>query len=344
MTWKAIAAASAAAALLGTAAGGSPLQATLRAEAAQYHAHLLDAVPVVGSDSALDYLQRLNDDRSELDDPHVPYGYSAPQWHAYLKAIARLDLSAARQILTKSFQPMAAIRGLGETFVRSSKDGTMQPVAVYVPPGYVPSKAAPLVVFLHGHPQSETELIAPDYVAHLADATGTIVIAPYGRGYYDFRGSASDVYDALDAALGAFTIDPRRKFLVGYSMGGFSVYEVAPLHPQDWSAVMSIAGALLGHDATKVVAELKRTPFYVLTGSSDTSIPTRYPAATAAYLQSVGVPVSFYSQPHGIHRLVTLLPILTQAWNDMDQGIVRAPPPGFSGAQLPATPMMPVKP
>ena len=240
---------------------------------------------------------------------------------------------------------MASVRGLGEVFVRSSQDRTMQPVAVYVPSGYAPGNPTPLIVLLHGHPQSETQLLAPPYIAQLAEATESIVVAPWGRGYYDFRGSAADVYDALDAATRAFNIDPRKRFLAGYSMGGFSVFEVAPLHPDDWSAVVSIAGALLGSDSGRILALMPRTPFYVLTGSADDSIPTQYPTATAIFLHNAGLDVSFYSQPGGKHRLVTLLPILTQAWNDMLHEIVRAPPAAVGKISLPsAIPMSMLKP
>ena len=68
-------------------------------------------------------------------------------------------------------------------------------------------------MFLHGHPQSESSLIAPGFIDELAERSNTIVVAPYGRGYYDFHGSESDVYDALDAATNAFTIDPRKRYL-----------------------------------------------------------------------------------------------------------------------------------
>ena len=88
-------------------------------------------------------------------------------------------------------------------------------------------------------------------------------VAPYGRGYYDFQGSQSDVYDALAAAEQAFTIDPRKRYLAGYSMGGFSVFLVAPMRPNAWSAVMSIAGALLVRARTKSTSMLSSTPFYI---------------------------------------------------------------------------------
>ncbi len=320
--------------LLGAGDGG--LRASLAATAKAYYAQAVSIAKVTGRDTALDYYQRLLDDRDALDEP-APVGYDAAQWSAVRQNVAALDLDAAGQLMRDDFRTMASVRGLGETFVRSSRDGTMQAVAVYVPASAAAGKPAPLIVFLHGHGQSETELLAPPFVADLAERTGTIVVAPYGRGVYDYEGTASDVYDAFEAATKAFNVDPRKRYLAGYSMGGFSVFAIAPLHPDDWSAVMCVAGSLLGSQAHAVTAMLRTKPFYVLTGSGDRSIPTQYPTSTAAYLRDRGMDVSFYSQPHGIHRMVTLLPILTQAWTDMEAGIVRAPPPSLAGTALPSS-------
>jgi len=329
--------------LLGSSA--DDLRVSLHATAAEYLANVASIAPVAGHDTTYDYYERLNEDAAVLDDPSVPQGYSPAEWAQAVGRFGTLDLSLARQLLDRTYHSMASIRGLGEALVRSSQDGTMQPAAVYVPDSYVRGRPAPLVVLLHGHPQSETELLAPQYIARLAEQTGTIVVAPWGRGYYDFRGSVADVYDALHAATNSFTIDPRKRYLAGYSMGGFSVYEVAPAHPNEWSAVMCIAGALLGSDSQRVVAMMRTTPFYVLTGSADDSIPTEYPTSTAVYRRSEGLDVSFYSQPGGIHRLVTLLPILTLAWNDMLHQIVRAPPASLGNVRLPTSiPMSALKP
>ncbi len=326
--------------LLGSSAlpgsSADDLRVSLLSTAASYHAKLVTIAPIAGRDTTYDYYERLVDDADMLDDPSVPKGYSAAEWSQTVRRIASLDLSLAKQLLEASPSSMASIRGLGEVLVRSSRDGTLQPIAVYVPTSYAPDRPAPLIVMLHGHPQSETELLAPPYIAQLAEQMGTIVVAPWGRGYYDFRGSASDVYDALHAATHAFTIDPRKRFLAGYSMGGFSVFEVAPIHADEWSAVMCIAGALLGSDSTHVIALMTRTPFYVLTGSADQSIPTQYPTATAVLLRAAGLDVSFYSEPGGVHRLVTLVPILAQAWSDMLHDIVRAPPASVESFKLPS--------
>lgn len=334
MPRSALAAVTALVLLTGTSSG--ELVDRVSATAQQYYAKMGSIAPVAGGDTTYDYYQRLTDDEKLLRDATVPRGYDAAQWARVTRTMARLDMSLAEQLLSKSYVAMASIRGLGETLVRSSADGTLQPVAVYVPPSYSPDRPAPLVVFLHGHPQSETSLLAPQYVADLAKRTGSIVVAPWAHGYYDYRGSAREVYDALHAAEKAFAVDPRKRYLVGYSMGGFSVFEVAPLHANDWAAVMSIAGSLLGEDAARFIVDMRKTPLYVLTGSADESIPTQYPTATAVYLRSKGLDVSFYAEPGGIHRLATLLPIFTRAWDDMHAGIVRALPPNLAAGALPS--------
>jgi dienelactone hydrolase len=319
---------------------------TLKRTLASYDAAIARIAHTTGNDTAFDYAQRLMDDIESLNNPTGPLpGYDAAARSSMLENISTLDVSLAQQLLDGRYRTLGDIRGLGETLLRSSADGTMQPVAVYVPSSYVPSKRTPLVVFLHGRPQSETQLLSKPDITAIANETGSIVIAPYGRAYYNFRGSAlADVYDAVDAARHAFNIDPRRRYLAGYSMGGFSIFEVAPKHAADWTAIMCISGGLLETDALAVLQTLHPVPLYVLTGSNDASIPTEFTTESAGYLRYTGEPVSFYSQPGGQHYLETLRPILERAWNDMLGGIVREPPPNFAGTAAPPQLPMGLKP
>jgi dienelactone hydrolase len=312
----------------GAASGG--LDDTLRSVAASYYADAAKIEILTGRDSTMDYYERLLDDADLAQSP-APNNYSAQTWQRLIQAEARLDLSLATQLLHAAFAPLAAVHGLGEAFVRSSKDGTMQPVAVYVPSTYTPEKPAPLVVFLHGRLQPESHLIAPEFIQSLAESTGTLIVAPYGRGYYDYRGSETDVYDALDAATRAFSVDERKRYLVGYSMGGFSLFRIAPIHPERWTAVMCISGSLLASRAPAVAATMHDTRVYVLTGARDDNVPTAFPTATAIFLRDAGFSVSFYSQPDGAHAMSSLRTILSRAWTDMERGVVRLPI-GLSGS------------
>ena len=128
MIYRAAVAGAAVLALIGAGPGiGAD---TLRSVAATYYAKAGRISTVTGRDTTMDYYQRLLDDADLLAAPR-PASYPPQAWQDSVQAIARLDLSLATQLLSQSYQEMPAIRGLGETLVRSSLDGTLQPVAVY---------------------------------------------------------------------------------------------------------------------------------------------------------------------------------------------------------------------
>ncbi len=309
--------------LLAATSPAGDLTARLDAAAKQYNAAIPNVAPITGTDTAADYLERLLDDRGLFAIKEVPQGYTQTQYEELIENLSTLDIDVANQLIHRTYARMSDSPGVHEVFVKSTVDGTMQAVGVYVPPTYDKRKASPLVVLLHGHPQSESQLLAPPYFEDLANSTGSIIVAPYGRGYYNFRKAASqDVYDAFDEALRTFNIDPRKRFLAGYSMGGFSVFEIQAIRHDAWSAVMCISGGLLGPDARSAVSSLRMTPVYVLTGDKDDSIDPKYTTASAEYLASSRIDVTFYDQHDGTHRLVTLLPILNRAWHDMHEGTV----------------------
>jgi len=310
------------------------LAAVLSHARGRYLADIGAIASLTGRDVAYDYVDRLTTDIAALSSP-APSDARAQ----YVVRLASLYDDVVEQYLARAGRPPGSIRGLGETLVRSSADGTLQPLAVYVPPSYDPARPAPLVVFLHGSGGSESGLLAQAGLTQLADATGSIVIAPYGRGYSGFRGSAtSDIYDALAVVKNAFAIDARRRYLAGYSMGGFSIFRVGSAHPHEWTGLMCVSGGLNGAaDADAALRDLHDLPLYVLTGKDDAVIPSVYTTQSAGYLRHYGMSVSFYRQPDGTHELASLQPILESAWSDMHRGIVRDPPEDLPFGAAPPT-------
>jgi len=302
------------------------LAAVLAHDRSRYMTDIAAMETLTGRDVAYDYVDRLTNDIAALSSAPS----SSPKAD-YAARVATLDDAVVRQYLSRTPQPIASIRGLGETLVRSSADGTLQPLAVYVPASYDPTHPAPFVLFLHGSGGSESGILAQPGLTQLADSTGSIVIAPYGRGYSDFRGNATpDIYDALAVAKSAFALDPRRRYLAGYSMGGFSIFRVGSLHPNEWDGLMCISGGLNGFvDADLALRQMHNLPLYVLTGKNDPVVPTTYTTQSAAYMRTYGMSVSYYQQPDGTHEIVSLLPILARAWADMHRGIVRETPVSF---------------
>lgn len=292
----------------------------------------------LGVIEAVQLHNRLFDDL-ELQTAPPPDGYTAADWSDTVANTLSLDAQAVDQLVAGSPTPLTATPGLHEVLVPSRVDKHWQLVAVYVPPSLKPGKA-PLAIALHGNPETESHLLGMPYLRRLADRTGTIVVAPFGRGIYDFEEpAATDVYDLLRAVQDALPIDRGRTYLVGYSMGGFSVFKIGPRGGYRWSAAMCISGAILNSGVRAVSIAWQTLPVYVVTGAHDESIPTKYGEQTAAYLASLGLPVSFYEEPQGTHFMRSLTPSLQRAWDDMHAALVRREnvPIVSAGFNLPGT-------
>lgn len=274
----------------------------------------------VGHAQAVDIVTRLLADDTALQQPS-PRAY-ANDYDDALDAQSALDVQTIDDLASGKRRPMdSRTKGLYETFVVSTVDHVWIPVTVYVPAALRAN--APLAIMLHGSGESETNFLGAPYFRRLAERTGTILVAPYGRGIANFRGVAkSDVYDTLHAAQAAFSVDPKRTYLVGYSMGGFSVFELGPAYR--WSAIMDISGALADSAIDGVHFAWRTTPVYVITGKDDNVVPASYPERSAQVLAALGIPTSFYEEPAGEHWVRTLFPSLSKAWADMHAGIVRS--------------------
>ncbi len=145
-----------------------------------------------------------------------PRNISPERWRETLANIVALDVAAIAGLATGSPTTLTTAPGLHEILLRLHVDGTLQPAALYIPVGFRADERVPLAIVLHGRPQSESELLGPFVLRDLADASRTILLAPYGHGNYDFaEPAATDVYDAAAAVGNALPVDARRTYLVG---------------------------------------------------------------------------------------------------------------------------------
>ena len=300
----------------------APAQPAIASALARYEAARARVEAELGVDEAGALHRRLFDDL-ELQAAPPQDGYTAADWADTVANSLNLDVQAVDQLVAGAPAPLRATPGLHEILVPSRVDRHWQLVAVYVPPSLKPGKA-PLAIALHGNPETESHLLGMPYLRRLADRTGTIVVAPFGRGIYDYEEpAATDVYDLLRTVQDALPVDRGRTYLVGYSMGGFSVFKIGPRGGYRWAAAMCISGAILNSGVRAVSIAWATLPVYVITGAHDESIPTKYGEQTAAYLASLGLPVSFYEEANGTHFMRTLTPSLQRAWDDMHAALVR---------------------
>jgi polyhydroxybutyrate depolymerase len=125
---------------------------------------------------------------------------------------------------------------------------TQRTFGIYVPPGYSPSRPAPLIIALHGRFSSAKALHAMSHLQAVADARGAILLYPEAHGaFWGDGGHAAlqrnepepdDVAflsTLSDTIMAEYNIDPARVYLLGHDSGGamamrFLCQSHAPFH------------------------------------------------------------------------------------------------------------------
>lgn len=133
-------------------------------------------------------------------------------------------------------------------------DGRLIPAFLYRPPAARPGDPLPVIVYVHGGPESQTRP-GFDYLVQYLVNRGYGVLAPnvrgstgYGNTYAhldDVRLRMDSVRDLAEAAawLSVSGIaDPRRIAVFGRSYGGFMVLSAITTYPDLWAAGVDIVG------------------------------------------------------------------------------------------------------
>jgi pimeloyl-ACP methyl ester carboxylesterase len=296
------------------------------------------------SGDAVTIESRIDADMPSIDQSFKPRWLDQTEFEQYASELVTLDGSLVDQLATGKLHSIADVRGADEIFVRSPYDQTLQPAALYVPTTYDPAKPAPLVLFLHGKFWTEIDYMAMPFFRQLAESTGAIVVAPYGRGNIQYVDPApADVYATLDAVLGALNIDRNRIYLAGHSMGGFGVFEVGPQQAKRFAGFLCASGSMTDDDRDAVLRSFTNKPVYVVSGTLDDNIPNSYSVLTVQYLNSAGIPVLYYPQWGAGHSIKVIFPAFSKAWHDMLGGVRPSPGSPMPGA-LPAGAALPAKP
>lgn len=145
----------------------------------------------------------------------------------------------------------------------------------YLPKDYDPAKEYPLVFFLHGageRVQDPHQAMFHGYMKYVREQGKEypfIFIAPQciGNAYW---GSYTESLSAfLDYILETYPVDRRRVYLTGLSMGGTGTWMFAMARPNTFAALMPVCGSGIYWN----VANLLKTPIYMVHGDCDTCVP-----------------------------------------------------------------------
>jgi poly(3-hydroxybutyrate) depolymerase len=183
--------------------------------------------------------------------------------------------------------PSARIQKKTYDFKEAAKE---MEYALFVPSRYVKEKKTPLIVALHGLGGNPQQMIRSRGLTDQAEQHGYIVAAPMGynsSGWYGAKGpggfgkgkdepknvrelSEKDVMNVLELVRKEFTIDEKRIYLIGHSMGGAGTWHLGTKYPDIWAGLAPIAPAAFGQPTG--LDRIKHIPVIVVQGDKDTLV------------------------------------------------------------------------
>ena len=166
------------------------------------------------------------------------------------------DVGKAKELLQLAESRLAELRvnkaswtkqtGLVARGFISSINGSPQPIGLEIPGDLDLDKPAPLMVWLHGRGDKNTDMhfiVDRLHKAGQFQPGGCIILHPFGRQClgYQLAGEA-DVLEAIEAVKWMYKIDDKRIMLGGFSMGGAGAWHVGAHYADHWCALHAGAG------------------------------------------------------------------------------------------------------
>jgi poly(3-hydroxybutyrate) depolymerase len=189
--------------------------------------------------------------------------------------------------------------------------------AVFVSTKVDPKKKSPLVIGLHG--LGTPPALWLSRISDAAQDAGYIVAAPMGynvHGWYGANGPASgrgtvpnlgklserDVMNVLDIMREEFTIDERRIYLAGHSMGGAGALYLGIKHKDIWAAVAASAPAVRTQFHSPADLEQARElPMILIQGDADRAVPVEQTRKWAEKMKELAMTYQYREIRGGTH-------------------------------------------
>ena len=182
---------------------------------------------------------------------------------------------------------------------------------VFVPANYTPQTPAPVILFLHGagecgtDGQLQTTIGLGPFVRQQAATFPFVVVFPQcedtkGRILTRWRPDQPDGARALkilEDVEATYKTDPKRRSVVGWSMGGYGAWAQGAADPARWNAVMPLAG---GGDPAEA-AQLRATPVWVVHGVNDPAVKVEQSREMLTALKAAGGTPLYTEIPDGDH-------------------------------------------
>lgn len=184
------------------------------------------------------------------------------------------------------------------------------PFLLYTPKGYEEGQRVPLLLFLHGLGESgdgNFQQIAvhgpPKRVGKEGKEMPFVIVSPQspkpGSDRKDVVESwkTDELMALLDHVEGQLSIDTRRVYVTGLSMGGFGTWRLTATHPERFAAAIPICGG----GKTEWADELAKTPIWAFHGGKDNVVVPSQSEEMVTAIQRAGGDVKLTIYPDAGH-------------------------------------------
>jgi phospholipase/carboxylesterase len=232
----------------------------------------------------------------------------------------RIPLRKARQ--PSAVRPLVKVESA--LFSETSPPGSH---AVFTPLHYESGYAYPLIVWLHGHGDTERQL---SRIMPLVSMRNYVAVAPRGADVKDANGVAygwpqseeaiqyaqQQVSDAIETAEAKLHVNRHRVFLAGFGAGGTMAYRVAMTHADRFAGVLSLCGPFPdGRTPLRNLIAARKTPVFLAVGRDGRSYPADQVCDNLRLFHSAGLLVTLRQYPCGDE-------LAPQMLTDMDRWII----------------------
>lgn len=177
-----------------------------------------------------------------------------------------------------------------------SPDGKTYQYVLFVPHDYKKGTPTPLILSLHGAGETKggkkmpVEVGIGTAIKKREKSFPFITIIPQApvRGWQAGGESAKMALGILEQVEKEYSVDPKREYLTGLSMGGFGTWSLAAAMPDKWAAIVPICGGVRGTTADEVAKRIKDIPAWVFHGDKDPAVPVQQSRDMVAALEKAG--------------------------------------------------------
>ncbi len=199
----------------------------------------------------------------------------------------------AVMVLALASEARAALSDFaGYTYTDSQ--GYTLPYRLFTPLNYNPQQKYPLILMLHGAGESGTDNVAP--ASHLSSTRivdraktaeyASFVLVPQTNSGWSFTGdgSLSTTLSLMDGLEHQYSIDTRREYVTGLSMGGYGTWAMLELAPTRFAAAAPVAG----YGDPTWCSDFVNVPIWAYASTADTVVPAYYTQQMIDVLQADG--------------------------------------------------------